>query len=318
MNNAGIFIVGAPRSGTTLLQSMLSTHSKIFTAPETSFFSNILPNIGINYSNPETTIDASVLNYIKSDLYRMTGIELPSEFLSTNTDNCTIRDIFEKLLDAFNPDKKPLWVEKTTIHAKHMLTIRRFYPEAKFIHIIRDPVASVGSMMNILPTSFSDLRINYIKSIKEYSEFWNGCVNAPLLYPAQDNVLHLQYEELLQNPEKSMRMVSEFLTIDYEPNCLLNFHKSAENIISAETCPWQEANLSPKIDKSALYKWRNKLSNERLWLIQKRTSRLAQYFGYYDASISINYLKLFFVYTFDITKWFISRTKAERILKRLF
>lgn len=318
MNKCGIFIVGAPRSGTTLLQSILSSHSKIFTAPETSFFSNILPNLGIKFSNPDAGITANELKYIKDDLFRMTGIELPNEYLEPGSDNCTIRDAFEKLLNIFNIEEKPLWIEKTTIHARYMYAIQRFYPDAKFIHIIRDPVSSIGSMLNISPISFSDLRVNYIKSIREYSEFWNECVNAPLLFPGQENVLHLQYEELIETTEKSIRIVTDFLEIDYEPECLKKFHKTAENIISTEACPWQEANLSPTIDKNALYKWRNKLSNETIWLIQKRTLRLALYFGYFDAGISINYIKLFFIYVFDYAKWLVSRTRVERILKRLF
>ena len=317
MSNNGIFIVGAPRSGTTLLQSVLSSHSRLFSAPETSFFSRIVPMLGIYYNNPNALVSRPDIEFIKNDIVKMTGATFPDSFTAVADKELTIRQVFERLLEIFNEEKKSIWIEKTTLHAKHMQAIFRYYPEARFIHIIRDPVSTVSSMMHITPPSVDDFRIRYIKSLRNYSFSWNDCVESVFRYPLQNNVLHVHYEEFVLDPEFYTKKICDFLEIEYEKSALEEFHISARKFVSPETCPWQKNNLSPYFHKEAIDKWRNTISSERIYLIQNYTYNLSVFLGYHDASLTISYFKLLFIYVIDIFLAALSRSKIELLIRRI-
>lgn len=314
-DHGGIFIVGAPRSGTTLLQSMLSAHSAVYSAPETSFFSRIIPRLGSAYADPRQPISGDDIETIRADFEFMTGIDIGLR--AAVAEGATVRSAFEGLMGLFNSEGKKIWVEKTTLHAKSMLAIRRFYPRARFLHVIRDPVDSVGSMMSLKPTSITDYRIGYISAYRSHADLWTACASAALQYPDQDNVSHIFYEDLLRDPEATLTRVCEFLGLGFEPAMLASFHRSAENLLCGEYTPWQKSNLRAGLDVSAAHKWRGGMTPYNVWLIQYYTRDLCEYFGYYqDPKARSKFLKLFY-YIADQVRWLIARSGAERLVRKM-
>jgi hypothetical protein len=310
-----VFIVGAPRSGTTLLQSILATHSEFFSVPETSFFSRILGRLGAGYYSPDHPLNDRDVEIIKQDLQLMTGFQIPST--SQICAGMSVKAAFEALLLGFNTGRKPRWLEKTTAHAKCMLAIRRFYPDAKFLHIIRDPVDCVASMINIMPTSLLDLRIRYFSSYYDHARLWNESVTDVLLYPDQTNVLHIFYEQLVMKPKTVIEEVCRFLQIRFEGVLLESFHQTAATLLSADSCPWQTDNLSPGFHANAVHKWRGRLSPYRVWLIQRYTENLCRYIGYYeDVEVRSGLLKLFYLAA-DQTRRFFALSGFEASLRKL-
>lgn len=317
MNPQGIFITGCPRSGTTLLQSIIASHSQIHTAPETSFFSRIIPRLGVEYSNPEKMVDLRAIELVREDFSTMTGIELPSDFAGDDAD-ISVRNLFERLMAYFNRDGKPIWVEKTTLHAKNLHVIKRFYPEARIVNVIRDPVACVGSMSVIRPISFSDLRIRYITSLYELSRLWNDCVSMSMEFPCKDQVMHVSYEGLVESPEETVRNICGFLKIQFEPDMLESFHHAAKNIFSEAGCPWQKKNLSSGVSSASIYKWRARLGPAKTWLIQRYTLRLATSLGYYQENMNSSRLLLLLAYAKDQVIRLVSATRIEILVRKTF
>ena len=310
----GIFIVGSPRSGTTLLQSIIASHSELFSPPETSFFDRIIPRMGVRFSDPDCKIDKQSAKIISRDFELMTGKSAELE-LDVQRDT-TIKDAFENLLSKFNRENKPGWVEKTTNHATCMLAIRRFYPRVKFIHIIRDPVDSVASMVHIKPTNISDYRISYFSSYFGSARLWNKCVSLAFLYPDQENVQHVFYEDLVRNPEAVVTSLCEYLKIPFEASMLNSFHKTAATLFSEQSCPWQKQNLCSGFNESSVHKWRNRLSQYDLWLIQNYVKRWAHYLGYFDESRAPSRLKKIFSLLVDQGKWCLTLTRIEMIIRK--
>jgi len=316
MKNSGIFIVGSPRSGTTLLQSILASHSEIYSAPETSFFSRIIPRLGIEYGDPGARINRRCLETVAADFREMTGIELPSAFLEQNTDT-DMRSLFESLLGSFNNDNKPRWMEKTTLHARLLPAIARFYPQARIINLIRDPVACVGSMSVIRPTSTDDFRIRYISSLYDFAKLWDSCVGAVLEFPRQEQVLHLHYEALVQQPRETVTTICRFLDIAFEEGMLESFHHSAAGIVSGTSCPWQKNNLAPGVHRESLYKWRRKLGPARTWLVQRYVRRHAMMFGYFEENARGNAISLILVFAADQLTRLLAASRIELFVRRL-
>jgi len=317
MKNSGIFIVGCPRSGTTLLQSMLASHSELFSAPETSFFSRIIPRLGVEYGNPAAMIDRHCLETVAADFREMTGFELPAAFMEQDP-GTDIRSLFENLLAVFNNDNKPCWVEKTTLHARHLLAIRRFYPEARIINLVRDPVSCVGSMSVIKPTSYADLRIRYISSLHDFATLWDACVGAALEFPHQEQILHIRYETLVEEPHESVASICKFLGIGYEEQMLESFHRSAAGIVSDTSCPWQKGNLAPGVSRESLYKWRHRLGPAKTWLIQKYVCRHAMMLGYFEEHGRGNAISLIIIYAADQIMRLLAASRIELPIRRLF
>jgi Sulfotransferase family len=311
----GIFIVGAPRSGTTLLQSLISSHSEFFSPPETSFFLNMLPLLGVRHANPDYPISKDGINLIKQDFERMTGLALAID--GTIFPGMSVKGVFEELIAGFNKENKPRWVEKTTNHARCMLTIRRFYPEAKFIHLIRDPVDSIASMASIKPISIADFRITYVSSYYGFARLWKKNVLSALRYPDQENVLHIFYEDLVLKPRATLERVCTFLRVPFEESLMETFHQSARSLFSGESCPWQQDNLVPGFHTDAVHKWRRSLPPYKVWLIQKYTQDLARYLGYYER-VGVRSRLMIPLYVFiDQIMLVVSVTRLEMLVRKL-
>lgn len=310
----GLFIVGSPRSGTTLLQSMLASHSELYSSPETSFFDRIIPRLGVEYYNPSHLVRPTDHELIKKDMQNMTGATL--DCILKFRDGMNIKDVFEQLMCSFNKNEKKYWVEKTTNHARFMLAIQRFYPRVKFVNIIRDPVDSVASMWYIKPVNVSDDRISYLPAMSGLASLWRECVEAAFMYPYQENVLHIRYEDLVLEPERSLYKICNFLHIRFEPNMLNAFGQTAQNLFNAEHCPWQKINTVPGLRKNAVHKWRHRLSQEQIWLIQKYTAPWSSRLGYLQY-VSCPFHKKVGVLGADIIKKGVGITGIERKIRQL-
>ncbi len=284
MSGPGLFIVGAPRSGTTLLQTILARHADLYSAPETSFFNRIVPELGVAYRYPNAKLTKVQLEFIENDFRYMTGLEL--SLGERVKDGTTVRDAFEAIMESFNDEGKPYWIEKTTNHARAMMLIHAFYPDAKFIHLIRDPVDSVGSMIRIRPTDVMDFRIRYVSPITGFARVWQKCVNGAFQYPYQDNVRHVFYESLLADPAPEVEGICDFLGLAYSDDMLSGFEREAEKLLSVERCPWQLDNLKPGFHQQNVGKARRELSSGDVWLIQRAVKELAATCGYYVTSAS--------------------------------
>jgi hypothetical protein len=309
----GTFIVGAPRSGTTLLQSLVAAHSMFYSSPETSFFVDMLPALGIACSDPGATLDASQVAQLGEIYEYNTGLKLPAV---PNGSPVDIRTFFLDLMRSHNDNDKARWVEKTTNHARHMMAIRRFFPRARFIHIIRDPVDSIASMKAIRPTSWTDGRIRYLVSWRQMAVLWKSCIHGAVSYPEPDRVHHLHYEDLLSNPEAELRKVFEFLDAPWEPQVLEMHATEAQKLFDGARNPWQQSTAQGGLRPSDRHKWRTRLPRRKTWLVQYYVKDLARYLGYYDTTLRTKAWTKAWVLIADFMIFCVSIAGPEAIVRR--
>jgi hypothetical protein len=200
-----IWIVGAPRSGTTLLRSILDAHPSICCPPwETGVFDRLAPMI---------QGDFEIVRREESERWDFDRTALLA----------WMKGSVEQLMAAVIASSgKPRWCEKTPAHVYHMDLIAEVFPDSQFIHIIRNGWDVVKSLRNM---SWAPKQISW--SI----ERWKTSVSAGQRFgksATSEQYTEIRYEDLCREPEQSIRQICTFLCEPFAEH-MLEFHKPQNN-----------------------------------------------------------------------------------------
>ena len=209
-----IFLVGCPRSGTTLLQSMVASHSQVISFPETHFFSKtlsinpLLRRIKLYGPGSRDFITDFLDEHGYSDIRPFS--DLPP--LCTHNRWCkTLLNTIDEMVLAESGDPKSnnIWgLEKTPRHLFYISSIQQVGYQNKFLHILRsgpDVVASLYLATQKYPEQWGGSR-----SIKKCISWWNNSIRESLKYQDDPNHLFATYEQLLTNPEKVLESLTDW------------------------------------------------------------------------------------------------------------
>jgi hypothetical protein len=228
------FLVGCPRSGTTLLQSMLASHPRIHSFPETHFFCNAVSAsrwrrwVGVAAREAPQVLNDFVQKVERSD---------PTKYIPRAWRFATYARSFRNILDLLTlEDHKDVWVEKTPRHLHYVRYIERYMPRVRFIHIVRDGrdvVASLYEVTHEYPELWGGKR-----AIDECIARWNSDVKLSLALKDSPNHRLTRYEDLLENPEDLLYSVCDFIGIEYVP-AMLKYRETADGLILSSE-PWKQ------------------------------------------------------------------------------
>jgi hypothetical protein len=235
-----IFIVGYPRSGTTLLQAMLATQNHLYSFPETHYFGAIYKIIR---TDDRGFIEHECLPGVFETLREKVSLELAGpekdHIVSMARDRrLSPKDLFEAIVSHFLSAQTQVsgtvhtfrWIEKTPNHVYFLDRIRGFYPQAQFVNIIRNPVWAIQSRREKFPfnreTPVKTLARLWVKSIASAEDF-------SARYPGK--LLSVRYEDLVKDPMKELRGVCDFLGIRFEPERFGGYRTVSRNLIH----PWE-------------------------------------------------------------------------------
>ena len=219
-----IFVVGTPRSGTTLLQAILVNSGIFFPMPETHFFSRVA------YGVPERNLSKEDRQKILHMLTKKVRIKIDEQIIWESESKI---DIFEYIVGTFNTKKKANFVEKTPRHIFFYQEIMKYYHDARFVCIIREPKNIVSSQLT--KTTNPD------KSIIRISLLYNKIARSILEAKKNDNVLLMRYEDLTDEPEQTIGNLFEFLSLPYDPSLVDNVAAPPGIVLPHET--WKDRNL---------------------------------------------------------------------------
>jgi len=221
------FIVGCPRSGTTLLQSLLAAHPQIASYPETHFFWYVAKDrwrkhLGI--ASPD----------VKRRLYQFLsdiGHTEMKDFVSKyGLFIWQYTNAFVRILDTLTINQgKEIWVEKTPIHLHFIEMIEKYVKGAKFIHMLRkgeDVVASLYEVTQKYPKEWGGQR-----TIEKCVNRWNRDIKITQYYSNKKNHSLVRYEELVKNPEDVLRRTCEFIGVEFTQNMITQHSIVAEKVI---------------------------------------------------------------------------------------
>ena len=270
-----IFVVGCPRSGTTLVQCILSASSQAFSLPETHFFSYVLPETG---RTPSDRLSVADVQHARGAIEAET--DLPDlgplwTSLQTRLDQgaeLTALDLFVAIVELFRPTGGQRAIEKTPLHVMHLEQIGACFPDALFVNVVREPVDVVSSLLGV-PWQPS-------RSVVSLAQRWVQSVEAAHAYAAAHpgRIQSVVYEALVQDPEAQVQRLCEFVGLPFEPAMLDEFGKeAARNVGRAET--WKrDIGRGVLLNRSGI--WRSRMAPGQAWLVARATGRLGRAYGY--------------------------------------
>ena len=200
-----IFIVGMPRSGTSLVEQIISSHHEVYGAGEVNNFHNIIMPIIEKHAVNE--------NYnLKNDEFAL------------------IRKQYSNSLERFYANEKVI-TDKWILNFKTIGFILSAFPESKIVHLKRDARATCWSIYkhyfsdegNRWAYDYQDLA-RFYKSYVGLMDYWHN------LFPGK--IYDISYEDLTSDQEKETRNLLKYCDLDWDENCL-NFYTNTRAVKTA-------------------------------------------------------------------------------------
>lgn len=236
-----IFIVGCPRSGTTLLQSLLVSNSHIVSFPETHFYERI---VGGRLRSALSLPSKRAKPYWNAFLEEIGCLELGSILPKNAIFIRQYSNAFVQVLDTIAQSQgKTVWLEKTPGHLRQIDQIKKLVKRVRFIHILRngkDTIASIYELGNKYPETWG----RWYRSLDRSIQRWVTDVRISIKYSTNEKHRLVRYEELIQNPKIVLENLCDFIGVPFEENMLADHLKSADQII-LEKEPWKASVKEP-------------------------------------------------------------------------
>ena len=202
-NRKIIFIIGLPRSGTSLVEQILGSHSNIYACGEITFLEILIKK--------QFTIQNK---FEKEKLENIENFRM-------------INEKFNNHLEKFYKGEKQIFTDKTPQNFMWLGIIKSIFPNAKFVHCSRDPKDNCLSIYkNLFDGDINwsyniDTILSYFKNYKKIMAYWSNNYAS--------SIYNIQYEDLINSSETKIKELLDFCNVKFEKNCI-EFYNSKRPI----------------------------------------------------------------------------------------
>lgn len=235
-NNETIFLVGFPRSGTTLLDTILRSHRSVDVIEEKPIVDKLIENL-------ESKTESNLLNL--ENLDEKSCIKIKKLYLKTRSEYT-------------KPNNGKIYIDKLPLNFIYIGEIIRLFPKAKFIFALRNPHDVVlscfmqqftpnDSMMNF--TNLKDSANFYDISMKLYRKYFE-------LF--KSNIYEIKYEDVILNFDATIKDLLNFLDLEWEDE-VKKFYKTARHRGIISTPSYNQINKP--LYKKSVQRWKNYKKN---------------------------------------------------------
>ncbi len=262
-----IIVVGAQRSGTTLLRTILGAHTQLLEFPkEPQFFLGLYERYGAGPIDREAAI-----TYVTQHPYHapeVTAGDLRQAL--HDQQQVSAADVINTYLRHWI-DSRPTAGRPIIKHPRmvfYLEVVRSWFPEADFVHVVRDPRANVASQRARWPELSLWACICWWRDAIRAARQFSG------LYPAQ--MTGIGYEKMVLEPEATISGLCRFLDVSYQPE-MLQISLETESYSPGKPA---EAIHFHELDPSRLTRWQAQLSATEVPLIERQCAREMSFYGY--------------------------------------
>ena len=205
-----IFILGMPRSGTSLVEQIISSHSKVYGAGESDFLETLI-----------------LKNFYKNDIFNSKKINNEN----SKKEFTNIASNYYKLMEPFQA-KENLITDKTPSNFRWIGFIKILFPNAKIIHCTRDPKDNCLSLYK----NIFDQNLNFSYDQSDLSKYYLNYFGLMKFWDKKipNFIYNINYENLISNSTIEIKNLIKFCELDWEENCLKFYNnKRAIKTVSA-------------------------------------------------------------------------------------
>jgi hypothetical protein len=264
INHRPIFIGGMNKSGTTLFRAMLGQHPHIFSGLETHWFS---PEIMQQWKSTRS----QRMQWLR-EFYEVTQADLDTLAAASESGPAFI-DRF--LVLATRRASKRRWAEKTPRNIEHIEEIFGHWPDAQFIHVVRDPRDIYVSRRRAKNLSL-DQFLEDMRTILLPAGHYFGTRSG--------RYIEVRYEDLVQEPRATMSIVLKFLEEPWD-EAVAKFGGAPEELEKVRSLTGRPSttlqSLSEPLHADAIGTWLSQLQKEELVAIAHELAPIYSKFGYH-------------------------------------
>lgn len=269
-----VFVLGCPRSGTTLLYHMLlSSGGFALYRSETQFFDMILPRFG--YLRSERSRESLIEQWLASHYFERSGLYGPmikERMLSECGEGADfLRIVMESIAENQNVDR---WAETTPAHLLYIPEIKRAFPDALILHVIRDGrdcALSLDRQGWIAPLPWDRKHPLLAAGL-----YWEWMVRKGRESGrATTDYMEVSFEELTSSPAPSLARIGEFINHD------LDYDRIQSVAIGSVSRP--NTSFADAIDREGFKpagRWKSRFPKEELALFEMSAGDLLEELGY--------------------------------------
>ncbi|MFI7698367.1 sulfotransferase family protein [Nonomuraea sp. NPDC049480] len=275
MSDRPVFVIGCPRSGTTMLQLMLHSHPRMAVPPETRF---LVPA----YYRRRTWGDLRITSRRRA-LAQWIATDRSTKFRELKIDKeefvrqavagpgslgSVIGTAFRMYADRFD---KARWGDKRPSYVKQVDMLLRLFPDAQFIHLIRDGRDCVSSLKE-MPW----YTLDSFHAVSTWAEAIDAGGKLKRTLP-EDTYYELRYEDLTDDPATELKKLCHFLEEDFAPSMISP--REAASVAVPQHKVWH-SNTHGEVIRTRVGSWAKRLDDWEIALCEHMLGDRLESMGY--------------------------------------
>ncbi len=271
-----VFVIGCPRSGTTLLSLMLSSHSRVAVPPETRF---LLPVFRRRRSFGDLAVTANRRRLARA-VVRRRGTKFAHLGLDPEHVKRAVLDgpptVGAALATPYRlyaaERGKSRWGDKRPGYFRNVAVIRALFPDAQVVHLVRDPRDCVGSLKRM-----RWWRHGTVGAVATWVQAVDSARAARRRLPA-GSFHELRYEDLVADPRAELRRLCDFLGEEFE-EAMLAPQAEAGRLPARQRGGWH-SETRREVGRQRVGTYAEVLTDEEVALVERVAGRRMRRFGY--------------------------------------
>ena len=275
------FILGRPRTGTTLLRALFDAHPNVQIPWECQFMLNLQPRYGKITNWTEGILEtfyADLLTQWQFSSWNIDHVKLKRELrecqgISTYSRICTV--VYLNYISFYSKKEVRLIGDKNHGYTIYTRRLKELFPDARFIYILRDYRDNYESVRNV------DFELPIVSLVVyKWKYFYKKALKASIQYPG--SFYFIRYEDLVTDPQFHFGKLCEFLDIPYVAE-VFDFYKKkeeAERKYPADILEKHHKSLFNPVNTSRIGRWERSLSPRQVRIADQVAGKYASLAGY--------------------------------------
>jgi len=275
------FILGRPRTGTTLLRSLFDAHPNVAMPWECQFILNLYPKYGtLQHWNTATLeqFHSELLVQWQFKSWHVDHEKLKADLLAcegSNTYASVCQVVYLNHISFYPKETITLIGDKNPGYSIYYDKLKKIFPDSKFVYILRDYRDNFHSVKNV------DFELPIVSVVVyKWKYFYKKALEASKKYP--DSFYFIRYEDLVSEPEAQLRSLCEFLQLPFVPE-VFDFYKmknKAEETYPAVILKKHHKSLFNPVNTSRIGLWKQSMSKRQVRIADLVADKYADKAGY--------------------------------------